>query len=533
MWSHGVRRDLLPTQTTKNIKVQNYKLTLLKCITLLYRQSLMDVTDGNNDLVKTILDTILTDAPDLNFNGHNEIKELKTFCTDILTGKESISKELILQRLKFTLQNDEKLYTAIEQGIEPDYDDGTNKRVIISLIKYLNNYYKEHVLTNLIAKASIDLKFNRSKIANVFEYVSALMTQLEPLSSNTSIKDPALVGEIDFVNEDSVSAVFSDIKKSASGSVVFKTGWVAFNKMTQGGIRRGEFITLSALQHKYKTGFTLSLFMQLALHNKPSVTIEGKKPLLLRISFEDSLVNNMQFMYQYLRCHDQTPFDPMELQTVAPSDMSKYIIRRLTVNGFHIKMLRVDPTQWSYKDICNKVIELEALGYEVQVTMVDYLALVPTTGCTMGATGMDRRDQFRRIRAFFSAKNIAFITPHQLSTESKMIIRAGVVPECNFVKEVAERGYFDGCKTLDQEMDLELYIHLFQHKRKTYLAVQRGKHRLPTMVDPDDKYFMMPFVSKNMPILEDPEDHDNSIKVLPKEGDGANSGSNILEEMLR
>lgn len=513
--------------------MQNYKLVLLKCITLLYRQSLMDVADSNNDLVRTILDTIITDTPDLNFNGHNEIKELKTFCMEILSGKESVTKELILQRLKFTLQNDEKLYTAIEQGIEPDYDDGTNKRVIISLIKYLNNYYKEHVLTNLIAKASADLKFNRSKISNVFEYVSNLMTQLEPLSSNTSIKDPALVGEIDFVNEDSVSAVFSDIKKSASGTVIFKTGWVALNKMLQGGFRRGEFVMLDALQHKYKTGFTLSIFMQIALHNKPSVIVEGKKPLLLRISFEDSLVNNMQFMYQYLRCHDETTFSPAELSTVAPADMSKYIIQRLTVNGFHIKMMRVDPTQWSYRDICNKVIELEALGYDVQLAMVDYLALVPTTGCTMGATGMDRRDQFRRIRAFFSAKNIAFITPHQLSTESKMIIRAGVVPECNFVKEVAEKGYTDGSRTLDQEIDLEIYIHLFQHKRKTYLAVQRGKHRLPTVVDQDDKYFMLPFTSKNMPILEDKDGHDSSIKVLPREGDGANSSSTILEEMLR
>ncbi len=513
--------------------MNNYKLVLLKCITLLYRQSLMDAADSNNDLVKTTLETITTDGPELNFNGHNEIKELKNFCSDILTGKESLSKELILQRLKFTLQNDEKLYISIEQGIEPDYDEGTNKRVIISLVKYLNNYYKEHVITTLINKASVDIKFNRSKIGNLFEYVGNMMTQLEPLSSNSSIKDPALVGEIDFVNEDSVSAVFSDIKKSASGTVVFKTGWSALNRMLQGGFRRGEFVVLPALQHKYKTGFTLSTFMQIALHNKPSVAVEGKKPLLLRISFEDSLTNNIQFMYQYLRCHDETPFRAEELTTVAPADMSKYIIRRLTVNGFHIKMLRVDPTQWTYKDICNKVIELEALGYDVQLTMVDYLALVPTTGCTAGATGMDRRDQFRRIRAFFSAKNIAFITPHQLSTESKMIIRAGVVPECNFVKEVAERGYYDGAKTLDQEVDLEIYLHLFQHKRKTYLAVQRGKHRLPTMVDQDDKYFMLPFMSKDMPLLEDPEGHDNSLKVLPRDGDAANSGSKILEEMLR
>jgi hypothetical protein len=512
--------------------MQNYKLVLLKCLTLLYRQSLMEVTDSNNDLVKTILDTISTEGPDLNFNGHNEIKELKNFCSEILASKEDLNKELLLQRLKFTLQNDEKLYTAIEQGIEPEYEDGTNKRVIISLVKYLTNYYKEHVITTVINKASYDIKFNRSKIGNMFEYVAGVMTQLEPLSTNTSIKDPALVGEIDFVNEDSVSAVFSEIKKSATGSVIFKTGWHAFNRMLQGGFRRGEFTMLSALQHKYKTGFTLSTFMQIALHNTPTVAVEGKKPLLLRISFEDSLNNNVQFMYQYLRCHDEKPFEQSELSLVPPAEMSQYIIRRLTVNGFHIKMMRIDPTQWGYKDLCNKVIELEALGYDVQLAMVDYLALVPTTGCTMGAVGMDRRDQFRRVRAFFSAKNIAFVTPHQLSTESKNIIRQGIVPECNFVKEISEKGYFDGCKTLDQEVDLELYIHLFHHKRKAYLSVQRGKHRLPTQVDPEDKYFLLPFTNKNMPILEDPDGHDNSLRALPRDNDSS-SGSHILEEMLR
>jgi hypothetical protein len=59
--------------------------------------------------------------------------------------------------------------------------------------------------------------------------------------------------------------------------------------MIQGGFRPGETAVIGALQHKYKTGFTLSIFAQIALFNEPKTEDKTKKPLLLRISFEDEL----------------------------------------------------------------------------------------------------------------------------------------------------------------------------------------------------------------------------------------------------
>ena len=179
-------------------------------------------------------------------------------------------------------------------------------------------------------------------------------------------------------------------------------------------------------------------------------------------------------------------------------------------------MRRIDPTQSSYKHICNYIIELEAEGYEVHLVMLDYLAMVPRTGCTnTGATGSDLRDLFRRIRNFFSARKTTTITPHQLNPEAKRILRSGI-PEVNFVKEVAEKGLTDSCSTLDQEVDLELFIHLFKHNRETYFAVQRGKHRLPTIVE-DDKKFLIYKFPKGMPIPEDIHDPAPShMRKLPQ-----------------
>jgi hypothetical protein len=357
----------------------------------------------------------------------------------------------------------------------------------------------------------------RDKIKDINAYIAEVIGQLEPLQMMTGLKDPSVLSEIDIGDEGQVSVIFDSINKNSDGVIKLKTGWQRLNKMLQGGFKRGEFCVIGALQHKYKTGFTLSLFTQIALYNKPHMKDASKKPLLLRISFEDDLELNMQFMYQLLK-YEETR-QPVIIKRNDPHHdvMAAYIKQRLQINGYHIKMMRVDPTQSTYKHICNKIVELEANGYEVHLVMIDYLGMLPTTGCiNSGPIGTDVRDMFRRIRNFCGPKEITVITPHQLSPDAKQMVRGGT-PEDQFVKEIAERGYWSGSKQLDQEMDLELHIHLFKHQKETYLAVQRGKHRLPTIVNDEDKYFLLKFPAK-MPIPSDINDEDSSYSKLPNRG---------------
>ena len=508
-----------------------HRIILSKIITLLYRSRVLNNLE-HDDLIRTIINTIKTDGPEFNFNGHNVIKQLKEFCVSLLEDKESIPKEVLLQRLHIILENDEKLYSIFKESIEVDYDESTNKRIVASLVKILNNYYKESLATELINKVNYELKFNRSKIANFADYLKDALAQLEPLANSvSSIKDPGMISEIDFENSDNLNVVFEEVKSLNNKTGIYVTGIQELNKALQGGIRRGEFITIGALQHKYKTGFSLSLFMQIARLNKPIVLNKNidKKPLLLRISFEDSLINNLQFMHQYLKCNDDINNCSNDIENINTSELTDYVISKLTVNGFHIKMFRVDPSQWTYLNVINKIIELEAQGYEIHVLMLDYITLLPTTGCSTGIAGVDKKDLIRRIRNFCSARNIAVITPLQLSSEAKALIRNGV-PEHQFVNEIAEKGYYDGCKSLDQDIDCELFIHLFTHKRKKYLAVRRGKHRIPTVIDDSDKYFLLKFPGLNIPILEDINTDNSSLKNLPRDTDAVKDG--ILNDIL-
>lgn len=507
---------------------------LSKVITLIYRSRLVGNVE-NDSLIKTVLDTIKTDSAEFNFLGNNSIKNFKEACLSLLDEKDPIPKEVLIPQISLILENDQKLLTVLKEAIEAEHDEASSKRIVASHIKTLNNYYREQMATDLIGKLSYDLKFNRNKIGNFSDYLKNAITQLEPLTNMvSSLKDPAVVNEVDFENPDSINTVFEEVRSMNNNTGVYKTGWQRVNKMLQGGIRRGEAIGVEALQHRYKTGSSLSLFLQVPLHNSPIVTKEeaekGKKPLLLRISFEDSLTNNLQFMYQYLKAEEGTPVNQKDFANLTPEEMTAYILKRMTVTGFHIKMMRVDPSQWTYSHIMNKVIELEAQGYAIHILMIDYLLMMPTTGCIQGPTGADKRDLVRRMRNFCSARNIALISPFQLSTEAMQLIRNGV-PDHQFLNEIAEKNFTDGSKTIGQELDLEILVHVFTHKRKKYLAFRRGKHRLPTVISEEDKFCMYRFLGLNIPVLGDINGEDTGFDKLPKDGyeDGT---SDLLAEVL-
>jgi hypothetical protein len=492
----------------------NDKTLLVKSITLLYKESLLkDAIENSKSLVRTILSEIQIPVVNLGVNTDNQIiKELKEIALE-MSDESTVSEydaNLILQRMNLIPYLDEKTTRALEDGFKDSENESNIKRSITILRKNLNNFFREQKIEDILTKQAYKFRHHRDQIRDVNGFIAEVVAQLEPLQLLSTAKDPAVVNEIDLGDEMSTTTVFNEIKELDNGHGILKTGWQALNRLTQGGFRRGETVCISALPHMYKTGVSLTLFKQIALYNEPYMVNVTKKPLILRISFEDDLSNNLQFLYANLKFNET--LDPeMKMPNITSEEMSKYVKGALQINGYHIKMLRVDPSQWTYKNICNKVIELEAEGYEIHLLMLDYLAMVPTTGCvSSGATGTDIRDLFRRMRNFCSPKRIALITPHQLSTEAKSLSRSGIAPE-NFPKEIAEKGYYAGTKQLDQELDLDIYIHLVKDKKDVYLAFQRGKHRIPTIISEEDKYFLLKF-PKGYPIPDDVNGKDMSYR---------------------
>ena len=280
--------------------------------------------------------------------------------------------------------------------------------------------------------------------------------------------------------------------------------------MIGGKFRLGEQWGLYGLQHNYKTGFSLTIFKQICMYNTPVLKDPKKKPLLLRISFEDSLVLNFQYLYKNMWENETGKvLSKKDLAEMDIGVMTEYVTNKLSATGFHVKLLFVNPSDWTYKDICNLVLKYEAEGYEVQMVMVDYLTKISKEGCTQGATGQDVRNLFERIKAFMASKGILFITPHQLSTEAKGLMRDGYN---DFVKRLPGGGYTADSKQIDQVIDGELFFHIerLKGKNEAYFTVQGGKLRRIEQVDEDDKYRVYKFVRKGV-ILDDLNKPDSSM----------------------
>lgn len=475
----------------------NNKLLLVTGITLLYRESqLPGGSENSASLIRQIADTIKLSDLNIGLDHDRDVVEgLRTtalvMCDDPLGHKYEQAE--IMQRLKMNCMDDEALYDTLYDGMVPELSENGLKRTCLNLKRTLANHFKEGKIAELINEASFRLKFQRSKIADIKKFVNEIVSNLEPYQVDTAEKDPAIISDVDLSDEHAVTGVFAAIKDMAEGTTIMRTGFQGMNRLLDGGFRRGEQWVIGALQHKFKTGFSLTLFEHIALYNVPVMIDPKKKPLLLRISFEDPLTLNFQYLYQNLK-ESETGVVP-DLTGVSDEEMARYVKQRLSVNGYHVRFMHVNPSMWTYRDITNKILELESEGFEVHLLMLDYLLKVPTTGCTQGAMGVDLLNMYERVGNFCKQRGICNITPHQLSTDAKMRVREG---QLNFVQGLVGGGFYAGCKQIDQVVDGELFIHIEKVNNTSWLTIQRGKHRKIQQTPEEFQYMVLPFCASGL-----------------------------------
>lgn len=468
---------------------------LLRCITLLFRESQLKNSYSNSQgLVLEILEVVL--PPAVNVGIVDTQREIIVGLRNILKTMVSQSDNRqyimtdLLQKVRSLTVHDDKLYVLLKEGIEPELKDDEALTFCLSIRTDLGHYIRDLKAIKLVNEANKEMrKFSNDTSIDITDITAKLINELEPYAQRKKEKDPAIVGQISITDIEKSMLEFDTARDLNTDEGILRTGWQGLNRMLQGGIRRGYECVIGALQHNYKTGFTKQLFIQLARYNKPYMLDPSKKPLLLSISFEDSLALNLPFVFKILWENIYDEPAPLDRDS---RFMAEFINKELSVNGYEVVFMHVNPSLWTYRDIQNIVLEYESKGYEIHALLLDYLALVPTTGCnTHGPTGSDIRDMYRRLRNFVSSKKIALITPHQLSTEAKMLVRNGL--EETFVQEIANKGYYDGCRTIDQEVDLEIYIHIVIFNSKSWLTIQRGKHRLTVVTPEEHKYIVLPF----------------------------------------
>lgn len=484
------------------------KLLLVKILTLLYRESVSsDKSVRSVEIVKSVIATIKFPETGMDFDSSREtLHALRATAVWMSENPADhiYDRSALLQRIRLNASEDEILYLAFEQGIDGIIDDEDLKRQIVDARMELRNYLTDIQVKEIIKKAYQRAHFNSGAGATDPRSIAReIMSSLEPFTAGGGEERiDGLVYSFDMADGDKVFELFDRAAAETSADGILKMGWQGVNRMTGDhcGIRRGESLVVGALQHNFKTGFTMNMFKHAALYNRPWMRDPTKKPCLVHISTENDAHINMMWLYQNLmenetglEC-DLAPFkDPdVEVRKAAIEAARDFVQDRMTRGGYTIKMYRFDPSNTTYYSITDTLDKLAQQGFEVHMLVLDYLNMCSKAGCiNTGPTGSDIRDLYRRVRNYTSPRGIAFVTPHQLSTEAKALVRQGVE---NFVQEIANKGYYDGCRTIDQEVDMEIYIHIEKYDGASYLTIQRGKHRKSGRLTAEkDLYCVIPF----------------------------------------
>jgi hypothetical protein len=480
-----------------------HKLELfIKALILAMAEYKLEKRVMSNALIEKVIET-----PDIRknkvktFNDENDIMDkLKTLIKSILVGDVAPTSDIMIS-IEIILNEKQNFIKLIEKYVFKKDPEPTIKLVKSEIRRELKRNDAKSTLSFALSRI---LKPN-TDVDKILDDTADIITQIKEMKG---LMDASLVDEVDFDNRDSVKAANDKAKELVSGGKSFITGWSSINTMTQGGPRRGEFITVSALRHNYKSSFIKSIFLQMLRLNKGVPTDDKKRPMFVFISLEEEVDNIMFFFYVYLKyIVEGIEISDKEQKNLDTDEMTDYVMKHALMNGFSVRVYRFIPELFDFNKLFSLIEKLERQGFEIQATFLDYVKKMSRNGCnTNGPSGTDLLELFSRLRGHFSSKNILFVTPHQLNTQANALIRTGLPAE-EFVKHIADKNYYADSAQLGQEIDLEIFLHKGRVNKQTVLYISRGKHRLPTNIPEEDKTTILKFTSKTAPIPEENEIH--------------------------
>lgn len=497
------------------------KLVLATSIELLYREShLGTCPDPSNEYVKKAVKEIKLGDINVGVVTDREIcMGLKTTVLDMCDMRGTkIELQQLLNRVKINCHHDSHFFEAIQSQLTEELEEIDNLKRISGLRRSLEKHFQNLKAGEIISKADRALKYDPDSIDDFNLFLQNLVTEIEPYTKKATAVNVGITQSVKISDRTQVYKAIAEAQKLMNDEAVYVTGFQDLNEALGGGLRP-ETVVICAPQHDYKTSMNLSLFAQLVMFNKPKKKTPGKKPLALFFSAEDSLQKNFLFLYTYFK-YDETreEFDPKSvISNVSAEAMTDYVMSRFAQSEFEVMFEKLDPFVMNFRDVADRVVELENEGYELEICSIDYLSKLQTTDCRQdGPIGVNYQEQLARARSFFSNRNALFLTPHQVSTEGKALLRtSGGVSHQEFVKVVAARGYTEHTKGLDRIYDTGIYVHVFTHSDgHAYLTMFREKMRFPLVIEESKKY-MVYRMPKNLPLPPDLHGKRTGLRRVP------------------
>lgn len=475
------------------VTMMNPKTILAKCITLLCLETKLDSGINSKELVLSVINQLNISSKDVTGNLRDILLEDLVNIIHQLINTKNIVYQEIQQSLKIACGSETTLYDAINDSISFNIEIHELTNMVLNYRYDLSNWLKEKQNEDKLNRLMYDLKFNRDNISNVSEHMLATLNDITSNITATDKDIPGLVTRFSIDNKDDLVNQFNVTKEESLGNRVITTPWQALNRMTMGGLRLGEFITVGGLPFNGKSYLSRAIFTGACYYTNPKKLLKNKKkkPLNVIITLEDKASIVLSEIYVMLKGNiDNVKISINEKRKINAEEAAEYVMEKLTRNGYKIEIIQINPDEVMYTDIQNIIMQLESEGYEIHLCLIDYLNLVSKRGLSDNMIGASIQELFRRIKNFMLARNITCITPHQLSSDAMELKRQG---KKDLVKLIKDGNFYDMCKTLGKEMDMELFVDKVVDNGQAYLSISMGKHKGINDTPENDKFFILPF----------------------------------------
>lgn len=379
----------------------------------------------------------------------------------------------IVERVRINCLNDSSLIITLDNILshEAADEDETHMRVG-AIINELKSELKQQRFSQIFKKANKDVNFSFEQV----DTVAFTREMLEKLNEFNGAGEGEVrmgfQGGLSSEDPDSLISLLDNAKELDSDRGALRTGLQGLNRALGGkGFKRGEMVNFGALSHNYKTGILLDLFRQIPMYNTPLMVDPTKKPLILRISFENKPEQDVPEIAGAIM--EQELKKNVALHEIDSSVIADKVISKLTRNGYFFAMECYDPNNMTVWDIIDILEDYNNKGYEVHALDLDYLALVTRPGKD-GNKEQVIQHAYEVLRNHCYPRGITVLTAHQLSTEALAISREG---HANFTQKIGEGAYYMDCKGIRTKLDCEFILHIHKVGDRSVLMFYKGKHR--------------------------------------------------------
>lgn len=474
----------------------DFRVLLVQSIALLYWEStLPNLGFNSKQLIQDIIKGL--PSPD-SIAGTDDDREnlaaLRGICLNMATVDEAMDKEFLENKIKLYIKKDPELRQDVTDALR--LDDQTEEGVILrikALQRELDTWLYQKSIKEEIKKIAAKTIFAGAPNFEVSKMAKEIIATMERFvnSATNDEEDPVLNGKGEVDNIEEMTKHFTNVQEDLSPDSVLKTGWQAFNRMMGEvqGLRRGNMYVIGAMPSKGKSLVSSCITLQVGMYNTPFMFDQTKKPCIVHISTENDIPLNLKIWFRYL-WENETGM-PCNIQEQDPEAMAKWFKDTISRNGYQYLFFHIDPTNTTYHDILNRLLSIEAKGYEIHLCTIDYLAMINGDGLGDENRAFWVRQLFKVLRNHCNPRRITLLTPHQVATDAAALIRQG---STDFVKQIAGKRYWADSRSIDMEVDCEIVLNVeVDANNQAWMAFGRGKDRTSQNTPEKDKFFFLPF----------------------------------------